>query len=159
MQTFLNMKITQPVRRNNDKCRRQFIWLQKKTNPFLFECMTNRSDNCCWRKTFVQGSLTLTTGCALGIMGAAGGTAWTLEVMVGTGVAAITGVWGGCGGELGHDEDGEVEDSAEACWVSVREKVRRWIWDKIKLVCLFKVAHLTFIYFVSFNGKLHILEC
>lgn len=55
-------------------------------------------------------------------MGAAAGTAWTLEVMVGTGVAAITGVWGGCGGELGHDEDGEVEDSAEACWVSAREK-------------------------------------
>lgn len=72
MQTFLNMKRTQP--------------------EFEFECMTNRSDNCCWRKTFVQGSLTLTTGCALGIMGAAGGTAWTLEVMVGTGVAAITGV-------------------------------------------------------------------
>lgn len=34
----------------------------------------------------------LTTGCAVGIMDVAGGTAWTLEVMVETGVAAITGV-------------------------------------------------------------------
>lgn len=45
---------------------------------------------CCLH--IILTGLTLRTGCAVGIMDVAGGTAWTLEVMVETGVAAITGV-------------------------------------------------------------------
>lgn len=81
-----------------------------------------------------QALFTLTTGGVggtTGIIGAAGGggaaaggavTGGTLAVMVGTGVAAMTGVWDTAGGTLWNGAGGETEDTATACCVPFKQQ-------------------------------------
>lgn len=76
-----------------------------------------------------SGKLTLTTGGVggtTGTMGVAGGggaagggtgTDVTFAVMVGTGVAAMTGVWDTVGGMFWKGVAGETEDTAATCCV------------------------------------------
>lgn len=80
-----------------------------------------------------SGKLTLTTGGVggtTGTMGVAGGggaagggtgTDVTFAVMVGTGVAAMTGVWDAVGGMLWKGAAGETEDTVATCCVPSRQ--------------------------------------
>lgn len=87
-----------------------------------------------------QALFTLTTGGVggtTGIIGAAGGggaaaggavTGGTLAVMVGTGVAAMTGVWDTAGGTLWNGAGGETEDTATACCVPFKRQNENTLW-------------------------------
>lgn len=87
-----------------------------------------------------QVLFTLTTGGVggtTGIIGAAGGggaaaggavTGGTLAVMVGTGVAAMTGVWDTAGGTLWNGAGGETEDTATACCAPFKGQSENTLW-------------------------------
>lgn len=68
------------------------------------------------------------------MIGAAGGggaaaagaaTGGTLAVMVGTGVAAMTGVWDTAGGTLWNGAGGDTEDTATACCAPLEREGKR----------------------------------
>lgn len=76
--------------------------------------------------TLTTGGVGGTTG-TMGVVGgggaAAGGTGTdvTFAVMVGTGVAAMTGVWETVGGTFWKGVAGETEDTAATCCVPSRQ--------------------------------------